>query len=68
MTLTCHSDGFPAPTFSWKFNNRVLHGALKKEFLLTNAEVRDSGNYTCIVMNFKGEKQFTKVVNVQCKY
>ena len=68
MTLTCHADGFPLPTFSWTFNNRVLNGALKSEFLLANAEVKDSGNYTCIATNNKGEKRFTKVVNVHCKY
>ncbi|XP_015771103.1 PREDICTED: hemicentin-1-like isoform X6 [Acropora digitifera] len=67
MTLTCHSDGFPDPTFSWKFDNRVLNGALKSDFLLANAEVKDSGNYTCIVTNSKGTNHFTKVVNVHYK-
>ncbi|KAK2566577.1 Hemicentin-1, partial [Acropora cervicornis] len=60
-------NGFPDPTFSWKFNNRVLNGALKSEFLLANAEVKDSGNYTCIVTNSKGTNHFTKVVNVHYK-
>ena len=68
MTLTCHSDGFPDPAFSWKFNNRVLNGALKRDFLLANTEVKDSGNYTCVVTNSKGTNHFTKVVSVQCKY
>ena len=68
MTLTCHSDGFPDPTFSWRFNNRFIARAVKNDFLLANAEVSDSGNYTCIVTNIRGTNQFTKVVNVQCKY
>ncbi|XP_015760642.1 PREDICTED: hemicentin-1-like isoform X2 [Acropora digitifera] len=67
MTLTCHSDGFPDPAFSWKFNNRVLNGALKRDFLLANTEVKDSGNYTCVVTNSKGTNHFTKVVSVQYK-
>lgn len=67
VTLTCQSDGFPSPSFSWKFNGNTINGALKNEFFLANAEVKDAGNYTCIATNFRGSKQFTRVVNVRYK-
>ncbi|XP_068687446.1 uncharacterized protein [Montipora foliosa] len=67
VTLTCQSDGFPSPSFSWRFNGDTINGALKNEFLVANAEVKDAGNYTCIAANFRGSKQFTRVVNVRYK-
>ncbi|XP_068687443.1 protein turtle homolog B-like isoform X1 [Montipora foliosa] len=67
VTLTCQSDGFPSPSFSWRFNGNTINGALNNEFLVANAEVKDAGNYTCIATNIRGSKQFTRVVNVRYK-
>lgn len=66
-TLTCHSDGYPAPGFSWKFKGIVVNGATQKTLVLTDVEVKDAGNYTCVANNFRGSKETTKVVNVLCK-
>ena len=65
--FTCHSDGYPAPGFSWKFNGNVLNGATQNTFMLTNVEVKDAGNYTCVAKNGRGSKETTRVVNVLCK-
>ncbi|XP_068687447.1 uncharacterized protein [Montipora foliosa] len=67
VTLTCQSDGFPSPSFSWRFNGNTINGALNNEFLVANAEVKDAGNYTCIATNIRGSKQFTRMVNVRYK-
>ena len=67
ITLTCQADGYPNPSFSWKFNGKIIHGAQQKTLLLTNAVVEDAGNYTCIATNFRGSKETTRVVNVECK-
>jgi len=65
ITLTCQADGYPNPSFSWKFNGKIIHGAQQKTLLLTNAVVEDAGNYTCIATNFRGSKETTRVVNVE---
>ncbi|XP_068734046.1 fibroblast growth factor receptor 3-like isoform X2 [Montipora capricornis] len=67
VTLRCQSDGFPSPSFSWRFNGNTINGALNNEFLVANAEVKDAGNYTCIATNIRGSKQFTRMVNVRYK-
>ena len=67
ITLTCQADGYPDPSFSWKFNGKVRNGARQKTLLLANVEVKDAGNYTCIATNSQGSKETTKVVNVECK-
>ncbi|KAL9964646.1 hypothetical protein ACROYT_G028320 [Oculina patagonica] len=62
-TLTCNADGFPPPSYSWKFNGK-LNGITQNTLTLTNADVNDAGNYTCVAKNSFGSKEFTKVVNV----
>ena len=66
-TLTCYADGFPAPSFSWKFNGNVVSGVRQSTLLLTNAKVEDAGNYTCVAGNFRGSKEFRRLVHVRCK-
>ncbi|XP_078379822.1 hemicentin-2-like isoform X2 [Oculina patagonica] len=62
-TLTCNADGFPPPSYSWKFNGK-LNGIKQNTLTLTNADVNDAGNYTCVAKNGFGSEEFTRVVNV----
>ena len=66
ITLTCVADGFPKPTYAWKFNGR-LNGVRQNTFTLTNADVSDAGNYTCVATNDFGSKEATRVVYVECE-
>ena len=66
ITLTCLADGFPKPSYTWKFNGR-LNGVRQNTFTLTNADVNDAGNCTCVATNDFGSKEGTIVVNVKCK-
>ena len=66
ITLTCQADGFPIPSYSWKFNGR-LNGVRQNTFTLTNAHVNDAGNYICVATNDFGSKEATRVVNVECE-
>ena len=68
ITLDCTADGYPLPTFSWQFNGAVVGGATQKTYALNNATVEDAGNYSCLARNFRGTKNATRVVNVECKY
>ena len=66
ITLTCVADGFPKPSYAWKFNGR-WNGDRQNTLTLTNADVNDAGNYTCVATNDFGSKEAKKVVNVECK-
>ncbi|XP_034729118.1 carcinoembryonic antigen-related cell adhesion molecule 1-like isoform X2 [Etheostoma cragini] len=49
FTLTCSADSTPPATYIWKLNGTEIHNSAK--FTKDNAELSDSGNYTCQVMN-----------------
>lgn len=66
ITLTCQADGFPNPSYSWKFNGQ-WNGVTQNTLTLTNADVKDAGNYTCHAKNDFGFKETTKVVYVRYK-
>ena len=68
ITLDCTADGYPVPTFSWQFYGAVIGGATQKTYALNNAKVEDTGNYSCLESNFRGNKKATQLVNVECKY
>ena len=65
-TLTCQADGFPNPSYSWKFNG-ISNGITQDTLTITNADVEDAGNYTCRARNDFGFKETTKVVYVRCE-
>ncbi|XP_078351543.1 fibroblast growth factor receptor 3-like isoform X2 [Oculina patagonica] len=64
ITLTCDADGFPKPSYSWKFNGK-LNGIRQNTVTVTNVDVNDAGNYTCVAKNDFGNKETTRVVNVE---
>lgn len=67
ITLTCQADGFPSPSFSWKFNRNTLKGTVQNTLTVRNAEVKDAGNYTCVAANDFGGEEVTTVVTLECK-
>ena len=68
ITLVCQADGLPDPSFSWKFNGHLMNGAVQNSLTLTNAVLKDTGNYTCVATNDRGVKESTRVINVECKW
>ena len=66
ITLTCQADGFPSPSYAWKFNGQ-WNGVTQNTLTITNADVKDAGNYTCEARNGFGFKETTKVVHVRCE-
>lgn len=66
ITLKCQADGFPNPSYLWKFNG-VSNGITQNTLTITNADVKDAGNYTCLARNAYGNKETTKVVYVRCE-
>lgn len=67
ITLKCQADGFPNPSYSWKFNG-ASNGITQNTLTITNADVKDAGNYTCLARNVYGNKETTKVVYVRCEF
>lgn len=67
ITLKCKADALPIPRYSWKFNGTLLSNAVVNNLTLTNAQVEDAGNYTCMAENFYGSKEITRMVNVECE-
>ena len=66
-TLTCQADGFPSPSYLWKFNGKS-NGITQNTLTITNADVEDAGNYTCLARNDFGSKETTEVVYVRCEF
>lgn len=42
-------------TYQWKHNDIDIIGATKDTLILTNINLKDSGNYTCVVLNSYGK-------------
>ncbi|CAH3167452.1 unnamed protein product [Pocillopora meandrina] len=66
LTLTCQADGFPKPSYSWKFNGGAI-GDSQNTLQLASAQVLNAGNYTCVATNTFGSAQETRLVNVRYK-
>ncbi|XP_076593564.1 cell adhesion molecule CEACAM6-like [Chaetodon auriga] len=49
LTLTCSAESTPSAQFTWTLNGAEIHNS--SVFTKDNAELSDSGNYTCQAMN-----------------
>ncbi|PFX11217.1 Hemicentin-1 [Stylophora pistillata] len=67
ITLTCEADGFPKPSYSWKFNGAAI-GDRRNTLQLASAQVLNTGNYTCMARNSFGSAEETRMVNVKFKF
>ena len=68
VTFTCSADGYPAPSFSWKFNRKFISGAQQKTLTLSSLNRQQAGNYTCVARNNFGSNEKSSVLNVRCKW
>ncbi|XP_050417062.2 hemicentin-1 [Patella vulgata] len=57
LTLTCSSDGQPAPSYSWTSNGREVGTA--STYTIISAGPADHANFTCRAYNTKGEQSNT---------
>ncbi|XP_022778540.1 carcinoembryonic antigen-related cell adhesion molecule 16-like, partial [Stylophora pistillata] len=60
ITLTCEADGFPKPSYSWKFNGAAI-GDRRNTLQLASAQVLNTGNYTCMARNSFGSAEETRM-------
>ncbi|XP_009996158.1 PREDICTED: hemicentin-1 [Chaetura pelagica] len=71
VTLTCEMTGNPVPQISWMKDGQALAEDGDHKFLssgrflqITNAQVTDTGRYTCIASNTAGDKSKSYSLNV----
>ncbi|KTF76822.1 hypothetical protein cypCar_00021533 [Cyprinus carpio] len=62
ITLQCEADGIPRPAISWMKDGRPLSTSRKAQILnegrllrIQDAQVADTGRYTCIAVNVAGQ-------------
>lgn len=75
-TFSCFSDGFPAPTLTWRKDNGSLPKGINANELSNNlsnlewtrnAAYTDSGQYQCIAQNEIGTSVAVLTLLIQCK-
>lgn len=71
ITLQCEADGVPRPAISWMKDGRPLSTGSMAQILnegrllrIQDAQVADTGRYTCIAVNVAGKADRKYDVNV----
>ncbi|XP_051581270.1 hemicentin-1-like isoform X1 [Myxocyprinus asiaticus] len=71
VTLQCEADGVPSPTITWMKDGRPLSTSRRAQILnegrllrIQDAQVADTGRYTCIAVNVAGQTDRKYDVNV----
>ena len=66
VTLSCSASGIPSPMVSWfKADGQRIDAS---EFVLTNINRSESGEYRCEASNECGNASETATIDVQCKF
>ena len=72
ITLTCPTEGLPRPKITWKKDGVILSGryVIDKTGSLTiqNAEVNDTGKFTCSAQNEVGVDEVSSLIDILRKY
>ncbi|CAJ1052895.1 sialoadhesin-like [Xyrichtys novacula] len=68
VTLTCSSDGYPEPEYTWYKEGG--HGHLRKgsELVFRSIQSSDSGNYYCRASNGQGTGRTSRSISIDVKY
>ncbi|CAC5364487.1 Protein eyes shut homolog,Neurogenic locus Notch protein,Neurogenic locus notch homolog protein 3,Protein eyes shut,Protocadherin Fat 4,Delta-like protein C,Neurogenic locus notch homolog protein 1,Fibropellin-3,Protein crumbs homolog 2,Sushi, nidogen and EGF-like domain-containing protein 1,Protein jagged-1a,Sushi, von Willebrand factor type A, EGF and pentraxin domain-containing protein 1,Protein jagged-2,Neurogenic locus notch homolog protein 2,Protein crumbs homolog 1,Protein jagged-1,Protein jagged-1b len=61
--LECNVTGYPAPSITWKYNNKVLHSS-GNILIVHNVTNTTAGYYTCIATNDAGTSQANVLLKV----
>lgn len=74
ITLKCEADGVPRPAISWMKDGRPLSTDSRAQILneaqllrIQDAQVADTGRYTCIAVNVAGQADRKYDVNIHGK-
>ncbi|XP_075715080.1 intercellular adhesion molecule 5-like [Rhinoderma darwinii] len=66
LNITCHSDGFPAPMYSWRIPNdaEVTYSPDKSSMIIHTAARTHNGTYTCVTKNVHGQSEAMQEVTI----
>lgn len=68
LYLVCEAEGFPAPSVTWKKNNKVLQTNINKtNFIIDDTSEKDAGKYECEASNSVGTVSYTVEVTIKGK-
>ena len=54
VTFTVVADGFPEPSYQWRFNGQSISGAIATDYTKADAQPEDSGAYSVLITNMAG--------------
>ncbi len=54
VTLTASAEGAAPFQYQWRFNGQTIPGAVNPIHTINNAQVADSGSYSCVIVNAFG--------------
>ena len=68
LYLACETEGFPAPSVTWKKSNKMLQTNINKtDFIIDDASEKDAGKYECEASNSVGTVSYTVEVTIKGK-
>ena len=68
LYLVCQAQGLPAPSVTWKKNNKVLQTNINKtDFIIDDTSEKDAGKYECEASNSEGTVSYTVEVTIKGK-
>lgn len=73
VRFLCEAEGIPKPTLSWRRESEIIEASGRislsgNQLVITNAELLDSGTYTCIASNAAGSDTASAELNVLGKH
>lgn len=67
VRLNAFAEGFPPPTYQWRFNGNILLGETNSSLTLSNLTLADAGTYELTAINTAGQAVTRSVVRVMEK-
>ena len=73
LTLKCHADGVPKPTYEWTrirllYREKLSSKSQRSSYFFKRVDKTHADEYECAANNIHGRKVATVVLDVMCEY